>query len=87
VLKVPCSSIEESLGFWCTEVMPSFAKSAFFRDFFCDEWRAGVGVERVCRGWRGGPSSPLYGFIEEVNSGFNVRRRFKGNGKGQPVGD
>jgi hypothetical protein len=44
-----------------------------------------VGVGRVWRVRRGGPSSPLDHFIEEVNSFFNVCRRFEGDIKGQPL--
>jgi hypothetical protein len=47
-----------------------------------DECRAVMSVERSCRDWRGGPTGPLDGIIEALDSFFNVFSSFEGDVKG-----
>jgi hypothetical protein len=62
--------------------MPTFAESSFIIKFMFDECRVGMSVERGCRVWRGGPTGPLDGIIEELDSLFNVFRSFEGDVNG-----
>jgi hypothetical protein len=61
---------------------PTFAESSFFFKFMFDECRAVMSVERGCRIWRGGPTGPLDGIVEELDSFFNVFSSFEGDVKG-----
>jgi hypothetical protein len=62
--------------------MPTFAESSFFFKFMFDECRAVMGVGRGCRVRRGGPTGPLDGIVEELDSLFNVFSSFEGDVKG-----
>jgi hypothetical protein len=62
--------------------MPTLAESSFFFQFMFDECRAVMNVEQGCRVWRGGPTGPLDGIVEELDSLFSVVCSFEGNVKG-----
>jgi hypothetical protein len=47
-----------------------------------DECRAFMSVERGCRVWRGGPTGPSDGIVEELDSLFIVLSSFEGDVKG-----
>jgi hypothetical protein len=58
--------------------MQKLAESSFSFKFMFDECNAVMSVERGCRVWRGRPTGPLDGIVEELNSLFNVFRSFRG---------
>jgi hypothetical protein len=62
--------------------MPTLAESSFFFKFMFDECRAVRSVEWGCRVWRGGPTGPLDGIIEELESLFSVFNSFEGDVEG-----
>jgi hypothetical protein len=62
--------------------MPTFAESSFFFKFMFDECTTVMSVERGCRVWRGGPTGPLDGIIEDVDRIFNIFSSFEGDIKG-----
>jgi hypothetical protein len=47
-----------------------------------DECRTVMSVEMGCRVWRGFPTSPLDGIVEELDSLFNAFSSFEGNVEG-----
>jgi hypothetical protein len=57
--------------------MPTLAESSFFFKFMFDECRAVMSVEWGCRVWRGSPTGPLHGLVEELDSLFNVFSSFE----------
>jgi hypothetical protein len=59
--------------------MPTLVESSFFFKFMFDECRAVMSVERGCKVWRGGPTGPLDGIVEELDSLFNVVSSFEGD--------
>jgi hypothetical protein len=59
--------------------MPTLAESSFFFKFMFDECRAVMSMERDCRVWRGGPTGPLGGIVEDLDSLFNVCSNFEGD--------
>jgi hypothetical protein len=62
--------------------MPALGESSFFFKFMFDECRAVISVERDCSVWRGSPTGPLDGIVEELDSLFNVFSSFEGDVKG-----
>jgi hypothetical protein len=67
--------------------MPTLVESSFYFKFMFDEYRAVMSVGRGCRVWRGGPSGPLDGIVEELDSLFNVFSSFEGDVEGKMFGD
>jgi hypothetical protein len=62
--------------------MPTLAEPSLFLKFMFDECRAVMSVEGGCRVWRVGPTSPLDGIVEELDSLFSVFGSFEGGVKG-----
>jgi hypothetical protein len=62
--------------------MPTLAESSFFFKFLFDECRVVLSVERGCRVWRGGPTCPLDGIVEQLDRLFNVFSSFEGDIEG-----
>jgi hypothetical protein len=59
--------------------MLTLSESSFFFKFMFDKCRVVMSVERGCKVWRGGPTGPLDGIIEELDSLFNVFSSFERN--------
>jgi hypothetical protein len=67
--------------------MSTLVESSFFLKFMFDECRTVMSVKRGCRVWRGGPTGPLNGIGEELDSLFNVLSSSEGDIKGKVFGD
>jgi hypothetical protein len=68
-------------------VLPSLAELSFFFQVLSDEGRAVMGVEWGFRVGCGGPTCPLDGITEQLDSLFNVFRSFKWDFKGEAFSD
>jgi hypothetical protein len=62
--------------------MPTLAESSFFLKFIFDKCRAVMSVERGCRVWHDGPTGPLDGIVEELDSLSSVFSSFEGDVEG-----